>query len=121
MKNMKIAVGLGIAGTALLLFSGCTSASDGFADDVAFMKRHTPIVLLKDGDAAVAETPSPAEMPGGSVRVISGKTAQGRTLTSEAIKDTHVSLTAGELYENTTINSSLGAYHCPIVCIVRCW
>ena len=63
MKNMQIAVGLGIAGTALLLFSGCTSASGGFADDVAFMKRHTPIVLLKDGDAAVAEMPSPAETP----------------------------------------------------------
>lgn len=60
---MQIAVGLGIAGTALLLFSGCTSASGGFTDDVAFMKRHTPIVLMKDGDAAVAETPSPAETP----------------------------------------------------------
>ena len=57
MKNMQIAVGLGIAGTALLLFSGCTSASGGFADDVTFMKRHTPIVLLKDGDAAVAVAP----------------------------------------------------------------
>ncbi|TWT30386.1 hypothetical protein KOR34_49450 [Posidoniimonas corsicana] len=30
----------------------------GFADDVAFMERHTPIVLLRDGDAAVAVAPA---------------------------------------------------------------
>ena len=29
-----------------------------FSDDVSFMKQHTPIVLLKDGDAAVAIAPN---------------------------------------------------------------
>ncbi|MFC1766203.1 DUF6786 family protein, partial [Planctomycetota bacterium] len=46
-----------MAGAALCLFAGYASASGEFADDVAFMKRHTPIVLLKDGDAAVAVAP----------------------------------------------------------------
>ena len=59
MKRIRIAVGLGIAGAVLCLFTGCASVSGGggFANDVAFMKKHTPIVLLKDGDAAVAVAP----------------------------------------------------------------
>ncbi len=46
---------------ALSLFSGCAKTgmaeSGEFADDVAFMNRHTPIVLLEDGDASVAVAP----------------------------------------------------------------
>lgn len=46
---------------ALLSSVGCnttsTTGSGPFADDVAFMQQHTPIVLLKDGDAAVAVAP----------------------------------------------------------------
>jgi hypothetical protein len=44
---------------AAVMLSGCASMSGdgGFADDVAFMKQHTPIVLLEDGDAAVAVAP----------------------------------------------------------------
>jgi hypothetical protein len=34
-----------------------TTSNGGFADDLTFMKEHTPIVLLKDGDAAVAVAP----------------------------------------------------------------
>ena len=59
MKSMQIAAGLGLAGAAML-FSGCVtsgSAEGAFADDVAFMKNHTPILVLKDGDAAVAVAP----------------------------------------------------------------
>ncbi|VGO13206.1 hypothetical protein PDESU_01760 [Pontiella desulfatans] len=59
MKTMQMMAGLG--GAALWLVSGCattdTGGSGAFADDVAFMKQHTPIVLLKDGDAAVAVAP----------------------------------------------------------------
>ncbi len=33
-------------------------ASDTFADDVAFMKQHTPIVLLQNGNSAVALAPA---------------------------------------------------------------
>lgn len=40
------------------LISGWASASEEFADDVAFMKKHTQIVLLQDGDAAVAVAPT---------------------------------------------------------------
>lgn len=34
------------------------SGSGAFRDDVSFMQQHTPIVLLKDGDAAVAVAPA---------------------------------------------------------------
>lgn len=57
MAKMNTAIGLAMAGAALCLFAGCASASGEFADDVTFMKRHTPIVLLEDGDAAVAVAP----------------------------------------------------------------
>ena len=46
---------------ASLFIAGCNTTSNTgsgpFADDVNFMKEHTPIVLLKDGDAAVAIAP----------------------------------------------------------------
>ncbi len=58
MKTLQTAAGLGIAAA---LISGCntadTAGSGPFADDVTFMKQHTPIVLLQDGDAAVAVAP----------------------------------------------------------------
>lgn len=38
-------------------FTGGVASSANFADDVAFMKEHTPIVLLQNGDAAVAVAP----------------------------------------------------------------
>ena len=40
------------------VFGGLVYAGDKFADDVAFMKKHTQIVLLQDGDAAVAVAPA---------------------------------------------------------------
>ena len=49
---------LAVACAALCFFSNSASAADGFADDVAFMKKHTQIVLLHDGDAAVAVAPA---------------------------------------------------------------
>ncbi|NNE00901.1 MAG: hypothetical protein HKN47_26600 [Pirellulaceae bacterium] len=58
MKKIRQAVGLGLVATILCLFSGSASASDGFADDVSFMKKHTQIVVLQDGDAAVAVAPA---------------------------------------------------------------
>ncbi len=54
---MRIAVLFGMAWTSLCLFYGSASGSGAFAEDVAFMEEHTPIVLLKDGDAAVAVAP----------------------------------------------------------------
>ncbi|MCH7225130.1 DUF6786 family protein [Haloferula sp. A504] len=50
-------VGWGVAGTALCLLAGNASGSGGFADDVDFMKQHTPVVVLEDGEAAVAVAP----------------------------------------------------------------
>ena len=51
----------GALGAASLLSIGCnsTSMTDGgeYSDDVAFMKKHTPIVLLTQGDASVAVAP----------------------------------------------------------------
>lgn len=57
MKKMQIAVGLSVAGAALCLFARGAAASGGFADDVTFMEKHTPIILLQDGHAAVAVAP----------------------------------------------------------------
>ena len=57
MMKIRVAVWLGMAGAALCLASGCASASSRFADDVVFMKKYTPIVLLEDGEAAVAVAP----------------------------------------------------------------
>jgi hypothetical protein len=58
MKNTRIGAGSGIGGLILCLFSPWVSADEKFADDVAFMKEHTQIVLLHDGDAAVAVAPA---------------------------------------------------------------
>lgn len=59
MRKSRIAVGLVMVTAALCLFAGCASVSGRgeFADDVKFMKKHTPIVLLKGEDAAVAVAP----------------------------------------------------------------
>lgn len=48
---------LGLVGTCLILFSENVSVSGEFSEDLAFMKQHTPMVLLNDGDAAVAVAP----------------------------------------------------------------
>ncbi|MCS7469950.1 hypothetical protein NZK35_25130 [Stieleria sp. ICT_E10.1] len=53
---MKIC--LGIVGAALGMAAQGASADDTFADDLAFMKKHTPIVVLRDGGAAVAVAPA---------------------------------------------------------------
>lgn len=58
MRNTTAALTGLVGGALILLGSGCTSMRGGFSDDVAFMKDHTPIVLLKDGDAAVAVAPA---------------------------------------------------------------
>jgi hypothetical protein len=59
-KKKIAATGLGLAGAALL-FAGCgaadTAESGAYADDVAFMKQHTSVVLLENGDASVALAP----------------------------------------------------------------
>ncbi len=39
-------------------FFSSTQAGEPFADDVAFMKKHTQIALLRDGDSAVAIAPA---------------------------------------------------------------
>ncbi|WP_348534446.1 DUF6786 family protein [Pontiella agarivorans] len=40
-----------------VLLLGCATQPGGFTDDVAFMKKHTEIILLKKGKAAVAVAP----------------------------------------------------------------
>ncbi|CAA6679933.1 FIG00412973: hypothetical protein [Lentimonas sp. CC4] len=51
----------GALGAASLLTVGCNSTSmtdaGDYSNDVAFMKQHTPIVLLTQGDASVAVAP----------------------------------------------------------------
>lgn len=58
MNKMRSTTQLGMIGTVLCLLSACVSSSEKFADDVAFMKQHTQIVVLQDGDAAVAVAPA---------------------------------------------------------------
>lgn len=58
MNNMPLTTRHGIVGLSLCLFASLVSADDKFADDVNFMKEHTPIVLLQDGDAAIALAPA---------------------------------------------------------------
>lgn len=52
---------IGTLGAASLFTVGCNTTSmsgeGAFADDVAFMEKHTSIVTLKDGNAAVAVAP----------------------------------------------------------------
>ncbi|WP_182868617.1 DUF6786 family protein [Rhodopirellula sp. JC639] len=55
--KLAVTIAMGMAGIVLGLGSGQASADDTFAGDVAFMKQHTPIVLLEHGDAAVAIAP----------------------------------------------------------------
>lgn len=55
---MRSAKKLGLVGVVLFLISGWLSAAEKFADDVAFLKNHTKIVLLKEGDAALAVAPA---------------------------------------------------------------
>ena len=42
----------------MLLQTGCVSQNRGFAEDVVFMEKHTPIVLLTQDGAAVAAAPA---------------------------------------------------------------
>jgi hypothetical protein len=58
MQQTRITPGSGIAGFVLCLFSGWVSADEKFADDVAFLNKHTQVVLLHDGHAAVAVAPA---------------------------------------------------------------
>ncbi|MGD9420296.1 MAG: DUF6786 family protein [Verrucomicrobiota bacterium JB025] len=48
---------MGLAGAACCGAAGHAAETAGFAGDVDFMKKHTPLVLLQDGDAAVAVAP----------------------------------------------------------------
>ncbi|MEP4079456.1 MAG: DUF6786 family protein [Haloferula sp.] len=65
---MKIAVCMGLAGAGPCLFSACDSGGGGasveasgeFADDLSFMKEHTQIVILQDGDGDAAVAVAPA-------------------------------------------------------------
>lgn len=52
------AVMMGCIGVFVFFQTGCVSIKGGFADDVVFMEKHTPIVLLEQGDAAVAVAPA---------------------------------------------------------------
>lgn len=54
--NLRI-IRLGLVGS-LLCFSGWLAADEKFAEDVAFMKKYTQIVLLQNGNAAVAIAPA---------------------------------------------------------------
>ncbi|MDF7799608.1 hypothetical protein P4C99_09030 [Pontiellaceae bacterium B1224] len=56
---MKSTIGLGVAAMSLVCGTALaeTGGSGDFADDVAFLKEHTSIVLLRSGDAAVAVAP----------------------------------------------------------------
>lgn len=56
--KMQVIIQLAITAAALCVFTNQTSASEPFAGDVAFMKKHTPIIVLHRGDAAVAIAPA---------------------------------------------------------------
>ncbi|MGB7343421.1 MAG: DUF6786 family protein [Pirellulaceae bacterium] len=58
MKNKRFASASGVVGLVMCMYSPLAAADNNFADDVVFMKAHTPIVLLQDGDAAVALAPA---------------------------------------------------------------
>lgn len=58
MKKISVVVCVGITGAVMSVYSGLVYAGDKFADDVSFMEKHTQIVLLQDGDAAVAVAPA---------------------------------------------------------------
>lgn len=56
MKRKKT-IGLGLVAVASFLLSERASVSGEFLDDLAFLKRHTPIVLLSGDEAAVVVAP----------------------------------------------------------------
>ncbi|QDV84709.1 hypothetical protein TBK1r_36610 [Stieleria magnilauensis] len=56
--KIPMMIRLGIAGATLGMATHGASAGDTFADDLAFLKKHTPIVVLRDGGAAVAVAPA---------------------------------------------------------------
>ncbi|PHS03961.1 MAG: hypothetical protein COA78_17145 [Blastopirellula sp.] len=58
MNKIQSVIRLTIVGGTMCLLSGWAWADEKFADDVAFMKEHTDIVLLQDGDAAIALAPA---------------------------------------------------------------
>ncbi len=55
MRSMSV---IGVVAAGLFLVARGATAGEGFADDVAFMRNHTEIILLKDQDAAVAIAPA---------------------------------------------------------------
>ena len=57
MKNTRIET-LGLAWSASLIFAGSPLVAGEFAKDVAFMEKHTQIVLLENDGAAVAVAPA---------------------------------------------------------------
>ena len=58
MKNTPFTTLAGLVVATMSFFPESATAVDGFADDVAFMKEHTDVVLLHHGDAAVAVAPA---------------------------------------------------------------
>ncbi len=56
--KIPVVLPLTITAAALCLVTNRASAGEPFASDVAFMKKHTPIVVLQHGDAAVAIAPA---------------------------------------------------------------
>lgn len=56
--KIPMMIRLGIAGATLGMAAHGAAAGDTFADDLAFLKKHTPIVVLRDGSAAVAVAPA---------------------------------------------------------------
>ena len=58
MIEMKPSARLLLLGVIVMLNCVKATAGDTFASDVTFMKKHTPIVLLQNGDAAVAIAPA---------------------------------------------------------------
>ncbi len=57
MNSWRLAL-LECACAGLLLQTGCISMNGRFAEDVAFLEKHTPIVLLEQDGAAVAVAPA---------------------------------------------------------------
>lgn len=57
MQKLQLIKSLATMVATLSLLGGCNSDSGEFADDVAFMKKHTSVVILKSGNSAVAVAP----------------------------------------------------------------
>lgn len=59
MNVLRTMFGVVIFSTGLAAFGEeATDMQTSFRDDLSFLKKHTPIVLLKDGDSAVAVAPA---------------------------------------------------------------